>query len=710
MAPGTQVADRARLPFESRARNALIELNARLLSLEEPADLSFAAAEIAAQTLGVSRAGYGTVDKAAETITIERDWNAPGILSLRGVLKFRDFGSYVEDLKRGDTVVFADAELDSRTGATASALKAISAQAVVNMPVSEQGGLVALFYLNHKDAREWTEDELRFIRDIASRTRSAVERRRAEHALRDLAMSLESKVQARTAELHASEARMRAVFETTYQVQGLLSPDGAVLDANQTAMRFIGGSLDDVIGLPFWDTPLFATTSGTPERIRAAIVAVRNGQDFRGEVVLDLPTGTRTFDLSIRASRDRQGTIVALVLQGVDITERRLIEEALRQSQKMEAVGQLTGGLAHDFNNLLMGITGSLEVLLIRLAQGRTDELERYVNVAKAAAKRASALTHRLLAFSRRQTLSPKRTDVNTLVSGMSELIRRTMGPGIVIEAVSAAGLWTTLIDPHQLENALLNLCINARDAMPDGGRLMIETGNTWLDERAAADRDLPAGQYVSLSVSDTGSGMLPEVVRCAFDPFFTTKPLGMGTGLGLSMVYGFVRQSGGQARIYSEPGKGTMVCLYLPRHAGDAELDDAPLPEPQMARAHDGETILVVDDEPAIRMLANEVLADLGYRVLEAGDGEAALKIIRSSARIDLLVSDVGLPGGMNGRQVAEAARVERPALKVLFITGYAENAVLSHGHLDVGMHVLTKPFALQTLADRVKTLMGGA
>ncbi len=397
-----------------------------------------------------------------------------------------------------------------------------------------------------------------------------------------------------------------------------------------------------------------------------------------------------------------------VLFSGHDVTEQRTIEEALRQSQKMEAVGQLTGGLAHDFNNLLTGVTGSLELLQTRISQGRINHVDRYVTAAQGAAKRAAALTHRLLAFSRRQTLDPKPTDVNRLVRGMEDLIRRTMGPAIVVEPMGEeAGLWPTLIDPGQLENALLNLCINARDAMPDGGKLTIEASNRWLDERAARDRDLAPGQYVSLCVSDTGTGMPPEVIAKAFDPFFTTKPIGMGTGLGLSMIYGFAKQSGGQVRIHSQVGQGATVCLYLPRHLGEAEAAEH---EPELAnapRAEDGQTVLVVDDEPTVRMLVTEVLQDLGYRAIEAADGAAGLQVLQSDVRIDLLVTDVGLPGGMNGRQVADAARVARPELKVLFITGYAENAVLSHGHLDPGMHVLTKPFAMEELAGRITNLI---
>jgi PAS domain S-box-containing protein len=418
---------------------------------------------------------------------------------------------------------------------------------------------------------------------------------------------------------------------------------------------------------------------------------------------------------AIEAERDRAAAELRALTDTLEqrIAERTAellhAEEQLRQSQKMEAVGQLTGGLAHDFNNLLTGITGSLELLSTRIEQGRLADMERYVGAAQGAARRAAALTHRLLAFSRRQTLDPKPTDVNRLVGGMEELIRRTVGPAIDIEVVGAAGVWSTLVDPNQLENALLNLCINARDAMPGSGRLTIETANRWLDERAARERDLAPGQYVALCVSDTGSGMSADVVAKAFDPFFTTKPIGQGTGLGLSMIYGFTRQSGGQARIYSEVGKGTTVCLYLPRHLGDAHAVDTTSHLADAPRAERGETVLVVDDEPTVRMLVMEVLEELGYAAIEAADGASGLQVLQSDTRIDLLVTDVGLPGGMNGRQMADASRVRRPGLKVLFITGYAENAVVGNGHLEAGMHVMTKPFGMEALATRIKELING-
>ena len=407
----------------------------------------------------------------------------------------------------------------------------------------------------------------------------------------------------------------------------------------------------------------------------------------------------------------RDGLIYASVRDVTEIKRQAealaRTEEALRQSQKMEAVGQLTGGLAHDFNNLLAGISGSLELMQTRMAQGRMSDLDRYMTVAQGAAKRAAALTHRLLAFSRRQTLDPKPTNVNRLVVDMEELVRRTVGPAIHLEVVGLSGLWPALIDPGQLENALLNLCINARDAMPDGGRITIETANKWIDEAGGRRHDLAPGQYLGVCVTDTGTGMAPDLIDKVFEPVFTTKPTGEGTGLGLSMVYGFARQSGGQVRIYSEVGEGTTVCLYLPRHYGEADADEVARGLDDVEQAGQGETVLIVDDEPSVRMLVTEVLEDLGYTAIEAADSVAGLKVLQSDVRIDLLVTDVGLPGGMNGRQMADAGRERRPDLKVLFITGYAENAVLGNGYLRPGMQVLTKPFVLEALATRIRELI---
>ena len=416
----------------------------------------------------------------------------------------------------------------------------------------------------------------------------------------------------------------------------------------------------------------------------------------------------------IRDVREANETLEQRVEQRTkELTEAH---EALRQAQKMEAVGQLTGGIAHDFNNLLAGISGSLELIERRLAEGRTAGLERFITGAQSSARPASALTQRLLAFSRRQTLDPKPIDANRLIHGIEELIRRTIGPQITLEVVGAGGLWTTRVDPAQLESALLNLAINARDAMPEGGRITIETANKWLDARAAPERDLAPGQYISICVTDTGTGIPRDVIERVFDPFFTTKPIGKGTGLGLSMVHGFVRQSGGQVRVYSETGEGsgsgaahgTTMCLYLPRHLG-AAVDDVSGSSPAVAAHGGGRTVLVIDDEPMVRMLIVEVLDEAGFRALEADDGPSGLQLLEQHPDIALLVTDVGLPGGMNGRQVADAARQTRPDLKVLFVTGYAENAAVGNGLLDPGMEIITKPFVMTELAAKISEMIDG-
>jgi PAS domain S-box-containing protein len=382
-------------------------------------------------------------------------------------------------------------------------------------------------------------------------------------------------------------------------------------------------------------------------------------------------------------------------------------EDALRQSQKMEAIGQLTGGIAHDFNNLLQGITGGLDLVKKRVAQGRFGELDRFISGAMTSASRASALTHRLLAFSRRQPLAPKPVDANPLLASMEEMLRRTLGETVVLKLVTTDSLWLTKCDPNQLENAVLNLAINARDAMPDGGTLTIETVNAHLDSRyAAAHQEIEPGQYVCVSVTDTGSGMSAATIAKAFEPFFTTKPLGRGTGLGLSMIYGFARQSGGHVKIYSELAKGTTVKLYLPRYRGDAEEEDLVPDLSDVHSAQTNETVLVVEDEFVVRELIVEVLKELGYSTLEAEDGPAALKILDSRQRVDLVISDIGLPG-LNGRQIIDAARETRPALRVLFMTGYAENAAIAAGFLEPGMSMITKPFAMEALATKIREIL---
>lgn len=516
--------------------------------------------------------------------------------------------------------------------------------------------------------------------------------------MRQLNDSLEAEVVARTAE------RDR-IWETYPDLMAVIDFEGYLRRVSPAWTTVLGYTNDELVGHHVNE---FVVADDHAETVAAYELAARGGRP-RIENRYRHKDGTLRWISWVAAPA---GDVAYAI--GRDVTaekaaaaELEQAQAALRQSQKMEAVGQLTGGLAHDFNNLLAGISGSLELMKTRIAQGRLPDVERYLVAAQGATKRAAALTHRLLAFSRRQPLDPKPTNVGSLISGMEDLIRRTVGPSISVESVAGGGIWSVLVDPNQLENALLNLCINARDAMPDGGKITIETCNRWLDDRAARIRDLKPGQYVSLCVSDNGTGMAPDVVEKAFDPFFTTKPIGMGTGLGLSMIYGFAQQSGGGVRIYSEVGQGTMVCIYLPRHLGNSDEEEETPESIAIERAKGGETVLVIDDEPLVRMLVVDALEELGYTAIEAGDGPAAMKVLQSEIHIDLLITDVGLPNGMNGRQVADAARQLRPGLNVLFITGYAENAVLNHGHLEHGMQVITKPFDMSELSRRIQAMM---
>ncbi len=968
-------------------RDALAQLTDALRDAEEPVAVQYETSKILGEALAASRVGYGTIDPVAETLTVIRDWTAAGVESMAGTLALRDYGSFIDSLKRGEFIAIADVEKDPRTAAAADTLKARSAGAFVKQPVMEHGRLVAVLFINNAAARNWSAGDLALIREIAARTRLTTERIENARAMRENTARLAflDGLGKETAPCQGADEVLAITTRRTGEYLGVAICTYADMDADQDGFTIRGGwsapgspsivghyKLADFgtlaveklgAGLPLilndleelapgeaaafqsigiaaticlplvkqgrltalmaihdkaprpWSARERAVITEVTERSWAHIERVRveaelrdseaqfrtlaqampnhvwtappdgqlewfndqvyaysgkrpgeldgagwavmvhpediegaaarwgealaTGRDYQTEfrlrrhdgiyrwhlaraVALRNPDGTvlrwvgtntdvddrknaesllekrleeRTaerdriwqasedllgvadsrgiwqsvspsftrvlgwdeFELVGRGSEwlehpdDNEATRAEIArladgrpsyayvnrfrckdgsyrtiswsaapVEGVlycigrDITEQRAreaalvqAEEQLRQAQKMEAVGQLTGGLAHDFNNLLQGIMGALDRVQHRIAANRLGDVDRFLNAAVEAANRAAALTHRLLAFSRRQTLDPRPTDVNRLIAGMEDLIRRTVGPNIEVEVVGLAGLWATRVDASQLESALLNLCINARDAMPQGGRLTVETANKWLDERVARERELTAGQCISLSVTDTGTGMTDEVIERAFDPFFTTKPMGQGTGLGLSMIYGFVRQSGGQVRVYSELGKGTTMSLYLPRHVGAAEEPSVAPEEP--VESGFGETVLVVDDDATVRMLVTEVLTEHRYKILEAADGPAALRILESPARIDLMITDVGLPGGLNGRQVADAARSLRRDLKVLFITGYAENAAIGNGHLDPGMEILTKPFAMSTLGNKVRAMLEG-
>ncbi|MDF9619351.1 PAS domain-containing protein [Pseudomonas entomophila] len=544
---------------------------------------------------------------------------------------------------------------------------------------------------------------------VAVLFKDVTERRRAETALQQLNDHLEQRVVAALAE--------RSLFAE------LVERSVARVQVLDTSLCFLAVNARAVKDFEFLfgrsvkaGDSLVERLAGFPEECDRSVALWRRalgGESFIEVVQYGKGQRQRHFELRFNPLRDANGAIVGAYLFVYDISrqvseQQRLLEaeDALRQAQKMEAVGQLTGGIAHDFNNLLGGILGAQELIRQRLEQARLDDIPTLLDTAGDSARRAAALVHRLLAFSRRQTLLPQATSVGALILDMEELIRRSVGPTITVSVSCSLELWVTFIDPPQLESALLNLCINARDALPGGGRIDIRCANQSFDLAHAATLDLTAGDYLQLSVEDNGRGMPPEVVERAIDPFFTTKPLGQGTGLGLSMAFGFVRQSGGQLQIQSTPGAGTRIDLYLPRHhealkAPEVHPTSERLAQPGRAR------ILLVEDQAALRLVIGEVLDELGHEGEGVEHGPAALALLAHGFVPDLLISDIGLPGGLNGRQVAEACRARHPDLPVLFITGYDESAALSDGQLPARTAVLRKPFELPAIADLVAQLL---
>lgn len=596
--------------------------------------------------------------------------------------------------------------------------------------LSRSGEVLGGLFFGHPQPGMFSERAERILVGLAAQAAVAIDnarlyqtsvneiaaRKAAEEELQEINRTLEQRAAERAEQLAAStlrledtERRFRMLVEgvTDYAIF-MLDPAGTVVNWNPGAERIKGYSPNEIIGQHF---SRFYTDrdreSGGPQR--AIETAARTGK-YEAEGWRVRKDGSEFWaSVVINAIRDRQGSVVGFAKVTRDLTERRAAEEHLRQSQKMEGIGQLTGGVAHDFNNLLTIIIGNLEALQQHLQDESQDtgRLQRSADNAMRGARRAESLTQRLLAFSRQQPLEPKSIDVGRLVSGMSDFLRRTLGEQVAVETVLAGGVWRAHVDPNQLEVAIVNLAVNARDAMPAGGRLTIETANVHLDERyAAAQAEVLPGQYVMLAVTDSGTGMPPDVKAKAFDPFFTTKDVGQGTGLGLSQVYGFVKQSRGHVKIYSEAGEGTTVKVYLPRF--HAEIDEAEESVVRtIARGTRGETILVVEDDEDVRNYSTETLRDIGYQVVEAPNARVALQMLESHPEVAAVFTDVGLPGGMNGRQFAEEARKHRPHLKVLFTTGYARNAIIHDGRLDPGVELLTKPFTQAALADKLRDII---
>ena len=536
---------------------------------------------------------------------------------------------------------------------------------------------------------------------LESVRQSAAAQEAAKRELTALAATLEDRVAAATAQLKASQARMRSIFETSYQYQGLITPEGVMLDANATSLAGIGARLDEVVGKPFWATPWFTATPGMPEVVREAVSRVAAGETVRQEITVSLPVGWRTFDFSMRpifeeGARGEGGRVVALLPEAVDITERRIAEESLLQSQKLETIGQLTGGVAHDFNNLLTPIVGSIDLLRRKLAGD-----ERAQTMAAAglqSAERAKLLVNRLLAFARRQTLEPQPVDVGGLVEGMHDLIARSIGPTIEVVVKTAEDLPAAQVDPNQLELSILNLCVNARDAMPSGGRITIAAT---LD--AVTSPHHPAGlrhgSYVRLSVADTGAGMDQATAKRAIEPFYTTKGVGEGTGLGLSMVHGLMAQLGGGMAIESEVGKGTQITLWLPALDVRAAAAPPPFDGAAVVKPTRQARILLVDDEALVRFATADMLRDAGYEVVEAASASEAEERVRAGLAPDVLVTDQLMPGG-RGTDLATGLRERLPDLKVLVATGYADMP-------DIRFPRIAKPFAAAELVERVRALV---
>ena len=581
--------------------------------------------------------------------------------------------------------------------------------------VSRSGEVHGGLFLGHGQPAMFTASHEIIVSGIAAQAAIAIDNarlldaaERARRELQQLTETLEQRVRQGTQALHRSEQQFQQlVTGVTDCAIYMLDRNGFVTTWNPGAERIKGYVASEIIGQHF--SVFYSEEDRAAGRPAQVLQTAASKGKYEAENWRVRKDGTRFWaSILVDAIRDGTGELVGFAKITRDMTERRAIQEQLHQSQKMEAIGQLTGGVAHDFNNMLTVILGNLESLTRYIPQ-EEPRAHRALEQATRGAQRAATLTSQLLAFSRRQPLNPKPTDVNRLVSGMSDLITRALGESVAVESVLAAGVWRSEVDSHQLENALLNLAVNARDAMPRGGKLTLETANAHIDEKYAADyAEITPGQYVLICVSDTGTGMTKEVMSRAFDPFFTTKPLGEGTGLGLSQVFGFVKQSGGHIKLYSEAGQGTTVKIYLPRSNSTAAFDESDEKTIE-SRGSSSETILVVEDDADVRLYSTESLRELGFSVLEADNGLSALRILDRHPEIALLFTDVGLPE-LNGRELVEEARRIRPGLRVLFTTGYARNAIVHQGRLDPGVDLLPKPFSRAQLGNRIRAALDSA
>ena len=652
--------------------------------------------------LGVCCCAYADMDEDEDGFTIRGDWTAPGSPSIVGHYRLADFGARaVRNLGAGQPLVINDI-LNEIAPHEAATFQNIGVAATICMPLVKDGRLTALMAVHDKVPRTWTVRELALLAEVTERSWAHIERVRSEAEAREgeqrFREELEANVAERTAALEQSEKSIRTVFETSHQAQGLLTVEGRIVYVNATALASINGRLEDVVGKLFWETPWFTGTPGMPETVREAVAQVAAGGTTRVSMTLNMPTGRRSYDFSMRPVKNDLGEVIALVPEAVETTARIKAEQALQQALKMEAIGNLTGGVAHDFNNLLTAVIGSLE--LLRKKMPEDPKLLRLVDIALEGAHRGSSLTKRLLAFARRQDLKSERIDVPELIAGMADLLARSLGPTIAMELRIAPHLSDVHADPNQLELALLNLALNARDAMNGQGDIVIAARE---DNWVRGELGLKPGPYVRLSVTDSGHGMDEATLKKAAEPFFTTKEIGKGTGLGLSMVHGFAEQSGGTLALRSVPGKGTTAEIWLPALAAsplqqaEARPTAGTGPDTRTPLTPRSLAILTVDDDAIVGMSTAGMLQDLGHRVMLASSGEQALKLFAENA-FDLVVTDHAMPG-MTGAQLVAELKAMAPTVPVILATGFAdldENAAS-------GVPRLEKPYSLADLERAV-------
>jgi PAS domain S-box-containing protein len=681
----------------------LLALDVAIRPLVDAAEITLTAARSVSQYMKVSRCAYADIGSDQDSFEITCDYSESGP-PFAGRHRLSEFGAeFTRLIRSGQEFIVEDAETDPRTQSVLDSYREAQIRSAICVPLLKAGNLCAVMSVHHKQPRRWRQEEVELLQLVASRCWESIERARVTHELHELNDRLKTEVRSRTDELTRTERQFsQLVLGVTDCAIYMLDPNGYVSSWNPGAERIKGYTADEIIGRHFSQ---FYTVEdravGLPDR-SLSLVATKG--KFEGEGWRMRKDGSRFWaSVLIDPIYGPDHQVVGYAKITRDMTERRLIQEQLNQAQKMEAVGQLTGGVAHDFNNLLTVILGNLDTVQRRAPED--EKLRRAIEHATRGAERAAALTHQLLAFARRQPLNPKPTAVNQLVTTLLELIRRTLPEAITVQSRLSAGVGQVSVDPNQMESALLNLAVNARDAMDGKGTLTISTELVNVDEDEAQRLgDLRIGPHAVISVTDNGAGMSADVIARAFDPFFTTKPIGQGTGLGLSQVFGFVKQSGGTVKLQSESGQGTTVKVYLPR------VDAAAVARPELdsddAPRGNNETVLVVEDEDDVRAYSIECLEELGFSVLHSANGPSALRMIADHPEIRLLFTDVGLPE-MSGRELAQEARRMRPELPVLFTTGYAQDAMFQQGKLERNAELLTKPFNRTQLAERVRHLL---